>query len=799
MGLGFLNWKTFVATEYRRGIELAAGSPASEWESRVMTLENRGALMRSKALRLAMLSAGFGLALPSIGAESGASLASLEDVVVTATKREEKLKDVAMSITAVTGDDLSRRMDNGLADLSTQIPGLSTQSSDAGSTRIILRGQNVGSVGATVATTIDDIPMFMSGAQSDGAQFGSNIDTFDLARVEVLRGPQGTLYGAAAEGGLIKYVTQKPVLGKFEGEVLAGYVSTKGGTANGTIKGVVNIPLGDIAALRVSAVSDNQPGWIDNELTGEKAANSAKRESYRASLLVKPTDALSLRATFMNQDIKANATNSVEVVGAALTPASPPVNQFDPVHGFQFGTLWPQTLEYKVQYSALSVDYDLGPAMLTSATSKGKITNAFQQDISSANLAPGLSYGDFFGAYVYGVPTVMAGRQVDFVEKFNQELRLSSKAGSTLFGHGFDWQVGAFYTHEKTGLVQPFDARSAADINVILSPPVGGANIPADYKETSFFVDATYHFTSRFDVELGGRTTHVKQNSQVILSCCVIFGPSYTYDPIYSTESSQTWSVAPRFHLTDDTLLYARVATGFRPGGPNLPTPTLPNPPNFLSDSTRNYEVGLRSEFFAKQLSIDVAVFNVDWKDIQILGIVNTPSGPVGINGNSGAARSRGLEWNLAWRAAPGVTLSWLGAYTDAKLTADAPGLGAHSGDELPYVPDIQTTFNIDMRHAIADGGEVFGGASWSYTGTRYTGFSPSVSVVEPHVALPSYSALNAQVGVDFGHWSVELFAHNLTNELGIADYANSGGVSQRGSAAFIQPRTLGFQVGVKF
>ena len=254
---------------------------------------------------------------------------------------------------------------------------------------------------------------------------------------------------------------------------------------------------------------------------------------------------------------------------------------------------------------------------------------------------------------------------------------------------------------------------------------------------------------------------------------------------------------APRFHLSDDTLLYARVATGFRPGGPNLPTPALPTPPSFLSDSTRNYEVGLRTEL-GKQFSVDVAVFDVDWKDIQILGIVQTENGPIGINGNSGSARSRGLEWNLSWKVSPGVTLSWLGAYTDAKLTADAAGLGAKSGDELPYVPDIQTTFNLDTRRAMA-GGELFAGASFSYVGSRYTGFSPSVSVVEPHVGLPSYSTVNAQVGMDYGRWSVELYGHNLGNERGIAEYGNMGAANQHGQAVFIQPRTVGVQVAVKF
>src|SRR4029077_10842995 len=176
-------------------------------------------------------------------------------------------------------------------------------------------------------------------------------------------------------------------------------------------------------------------------------------------------------------------------------------------------------------------------------------------------------------------------------------------------------------------------ALSAADPATILAPAVGGAIVPGDYKETSYFADITYHFTTALDLELGGRGTNVKQNSQVTTFCCVLYGPTTTPFPaLFSSQSSTTWSVAPRWHINEDPLAYARVSTGFRPGGPNLPTPTLPNPPVFKSDSTKNYEIGIRTDLFDKTFSIDMAVFYIDWKDIQILSIVNTPAGPVGIN-----------------------------------------------------------------------------------------------------------------------------------------------------------------------
>ena len=172
----------------------------------------------------------------SVRADTAEPAAGLDEIVVTATKREEKLHDVAMGITALSGDDLARRQELGYTDFAAEVPGLAIESVDPGRNRVILRGENVGSAGATIATTVDDIPFFMSGSQSNGAFFSANIDTYDLQRVEVLRGPQGTLYGASAEGGLIKYVTNAPNLNAYEGAVSVGGESVDGGQAAGFAK-----------------------------------------------------------------------------------------------------------------------------------------------------------------------------------------------------------------------------------------------------------------------------------------------------------------------------------------------------------------------------------------------------------------------------------------------------------------------------------------------------------------------------------------------------------------------------------
>ena len=724
----------------------------------------------------------------------------LDEIIVTASKRDEKLHDVAMSVTALGADELTLRQATGFLDWAAQVPGLSLQTSDPAFSRLILRGQNVGSVGATIATTVDDIPFFMSGAQADGAFFSANVDTYDLQRIEVLRGPQGTLYGAAAEGGIIKYVTNLPNLNKVEGDISVGGQTVDGGSTVGNVKGMINLPFWDNkAALRVSAVESQLPGWIDNPQLGASNINSGSSYSIRASLLVQPVSDFTARVTVFEQHLRTTGNSDLQAVGSAANPVAPPPNQLQQVGNFVNNTALPYEEDNSLKYGALNLAYDFHWATLMSATSYGRFNLHFSQDESNANLAPGFTYGDFISG-LYGQPALMQGNQVEYVHKFNQELRLSSDAGNTIFGKGFDWQVGAYFTHEQTSLTQPYQALDATDPATVLTPALGGAIIPGDYLEHSFFADVTYHFNTAFDLELGGRNTDVKQNSQVNTFCCILYGPTTTNFPAqFTSQNNTTWSVAPRWHINEDTLAYVRVATGFRPGGPNLPTPTLPNPPSFQSDSTKNYEIGFRTDLFDKKFSIDMDVFYIDWKNIQILSIVQTTSGPVGINGNSGSATSKGVEWNFEWRPLSGLSIGLLGSYTDAYLTADATLLGASSGDKLPYVPNVSSTLNVDYKWPAFADWSAFIGGSETYTGTRFTSFSPSITVVEPHTKLPVYNTLQLHLGLDNGHYNAELYGNNLNNSKGITDFSATGGANQTGLVSFIQPRTIGIQVGYKF
>lgn len=723
---------------------------------------------------------------------------SLETVVVTATKREEQVKDVPMSVTALSGADLQRLQEAQFTDFVTEVPGLSLQAFNPAETRLVLRGLNVGSSGATVATVVDDVPFSMSGAQANGAFFGADVDTFDLNRVEVLKGPQGTLYGATAEGGIIKYVTNAPDPSHFDAAGVLGGSTVDGGQTEGVIKGMINLPFWDNkAALRLTGVKEGIPGYIDNNAYGTTDINRGTKYSLRGSLLVRPVEHLTARFTILDQEVNMRDTNQVDVAGAAANPASPPANQFERIDGYSTDAAFPGSQTVHMRYYSFSLQDDLHFATLTNATSYGTIYNFLYDNLTDTNLAPGATYGAYLGGLVYGKPIIVDEAQTQYVHKLNEELRLTSDPGTKVLGHDFDWLVGFFFTREATILGQPVEARDTGT-QAVLQPPLGGANIPADYKEKAGFVDLTFHFNQAFDVSAGVRYSHTDQDSQVQLSCCVLYGAGLNFPYEYTAEHSTTWELAPRWHINEDNLLYARYSTGYRPGGPNLPTPQLPNPPGFQPDSTRNYELGFKSDLLAHSLSFDIALYDIEWSNAQIVSEVNTSAGPIGINGNSGSARNYGVEWDLAWRPVAGLKLEALGSWIDAKLTTDAPGLGAMNGDKLPYVPDITATINGDYSWHFVQSYSMFVGTSWSYVGTRYTDFTTSPAV-EGHVKLPGYDSLKVYLGIDNGHFNAELYGTNLTNSLGLLTYANNGGANQTGQATFITPRTVGLELGAKF
>jgi iron complex outermembrane recepter protein len=706
---------------------------------------------------------------------------ALVTIVVTAEKREEKIKDVPMSITALGGGSLDNLQYRSFSDYAAMVPGLSLVSAQPGYTSLTLRGQNAGGVGSTVAVYLDESPFGSSSALLNGSILSGDFDTWDLQRVEVLRGPQGTLYGANSEGGLLKFVTAPPVLGSFSGAAEVTGETVDHGGSGGDFRAVVNLPLGDKVALRVGGFKQDVPGFIDDPSRNKVDENDGHKYGGRVSLLAEPIDTLTIRLTASSQESKYNDVPQVDINPVTLKQVNGDLQQQRIINQ-------PSSFQYK-NYNA-TINWDAGPFSILSTTSYGILNSDAITDDTNGQLAPGLTLQDF-AALVLGLPNT--GGYLDNLvdlKKFTQEVRVSSPTTNFI-----EWQVGAYFTREQGHLYQHVNLFTLPDATPIAGlPSLQFATLDSIYKETSGFGAVTVHIIPQFDIQAGGRYAKNEQVASENISGILANPPQ-----VFSTPSSGhvwTYSVAPRWHIDADNMLYFRWATGFRPGGPNALPPVAPPdvPREFGADKTSNLELGIKSTLLNGLLSIDAAIFRVEWTNIQLLEIVDNN----GINGNGGKAKSQGFEWTVGYVPVHGLTFQWTGAYTDAKLTTDAPAVNGVSGDPLPYAPKWGTSLDGEYDAPAFADYKYFVGATWSYVGARSTDFgSDPTGLLQ--VRLPSYNTYGARVGFDNDHWRWTLYGKNLSDSRGISSYGNSGAPGLNGGAAIIQPRTFGVTLSTRF
>ena len=718
---------------------------------------------------------------------SGAQVASqpaasdaleLETVIVTAEKREQPLQDVPMGITALGGSKLDDIQAREFADYAALVPGLSLSTAQQGFTRLTLRGQNAGGTGSTVAVYFDESPYGSSTALLNGSINTGDFDTWDMQRIEVLRGPQGTIYGANSEGGLLKFVTNAPELGKFS---LAGELGGEGVSHGGNgIAGraLVNVPLGDKTALRVSGFLEDVPGYINNPASGQTQLNEGRKSGGRASLLTAPTDDFSVRLTAELQKTTYDGSNLVDIDPVTLKPLYGSLAQ-------ERALSEPSDFKYE-NYNA-TIDWNLGTLKLISATSYGVLDTHLVTDGTPiyGGLAGLLTGGAAPGAPLYADTEL---------KKFTQEIRLTSPTTDRL-----EWQIGGYYTHESGLIVQNLysaEVPSGAVVGLLIQPV-----IDSKYKEGAGFVDLTYHFNSQFDIQAGGRWSSNSQDAT----------QTTTYDPTLagllgvvpnvqivqgnSSENVWTYSVAPTWHFDTKSMMYARLATGYRPGGPNVLPPNAPPEVQrqYGSDRTTNVELGVRSMLAEGRFSVDLAAFHVDWKNIQLLEVVSG----FGINANGGTARSQGFEWNFAYLPVQGLTFQWTGAYTDAKLTSPAPAINANSGDPLPYAPKWGTAVDAEYKRPVFGNYSGFVGATYSYVGSRSSDFASSPATPPGQAILPSYNTYAARLGLENGQYRISVYGKNLSDSRGFTSYAASG--SPYSSVTVTQPLTVGVTLSAKF
>ncbi len=733
---------------------------------------------------------------PTPAATANAGEATVDRVMVTANKREEDVREVPASITAFDDVELTNLHATDLADYAAYIPSLQVNSVGApGRVTIALRGITALSSGSTVGTYIDETPVGSSGLYQTAVAFQLDLLPYDIRRVEVLRGPQGTLYGANSIGGLIKYVTVDPSLGTREFHVGGGLSGTENADEPGwDVHATANIPLVvDKLAVRVSFARNELPGFIDNVANGAEGINDATQETGHIVLLWKPIDAITVRLSAFGQRIKSDNNAVVELDPVTERPVYGDLkNRVDVAEPFK----------KDIGLIALTVDWNLGWATITSASSYADITTKSGLDVTRS-----------FGQYpllIGAGPAGLSGFDLGLtLQKFTQELRLTSKADGP-----FLWQLGGFYTYEDGNQTQ------FLTLNQLNGAPYPGLALLADialpstYEEEAVFANATYKFTHWFSLGAGLRYSHNDQTFSQNFNAGAVIPIGIT--PGSSKESIFNFMVTPEAKLWKDGLLYARIASGYQPGGPNVALPGVP--PSVDSSTLLSYEAGLKSEYLNHRILFDITGYHLEWTNIQIPAVVNN----IGVLANGGQATSNGVELSTAFMPFTGLRLGLNGSYTDSTFDNDAPSLGAKAGDRLPNIPQWQGAITADYNfplwgahsEAVAlsgkDGKTVVAGTApqtpgWNGhvgAGVRIVGERRSTPTAGQDFRLDSYAALDLNADISNDRWTVRVFVKNVTDERAyqnIDAFPTLTGTIDHLKGTPIQPRTVGAEVDYKF
>jgi outer membrane receptor protein involved in Fe transport len=738
--------------------------------------------------------------------DSSKPLAFREEVEVTAQKRKESIADIPASVTVVGGPQLEQRRADDFQDLVPLVPGLSVTTARPGSTRITLRGVNTGGVASTVGVYLGDVPFGSSSGLANAAVVAGEFDTFDMARVEVLRGPQGTLYGASSVGGVMKFVPNLPSTDRFEARFLGSAEAVADGDPGYSLTGLVNVPLSEKVAVRASGFYRFDSGFIDsignnpipsltnpaiNVVDGTIVADgldSLDKFGGRVAALFQPSDKVSVNLAVQLQDIDSDASSVVDADPESLEPLN------DSLVQSRYQSQFNDT-SYRV-YSG-TVNWNLGAASLESITSFGSFESNEQGDLAIAtNLTGGpplSSLVTFLFGNAVTRPLSSVLPQTTSTDKFSQELRLVSAKSES-----FEWLAGVYYTNEDAAIKQKILAVEAGTETVAAGiPALADLTLDSSYKEFAGFANATWHATPRLDFAIGGRLSH---NSQVAsqVSDGPLVGGLTRFDDVESSESPFTFSFAPRFELGKSASVYGRIATGFRPGGPNVLPPGAPPdvPRTYDSDRLTSYELGLKAGGGpADKFAFDFSAYYLDWEEIQLFLVVND----FGINGNGGTAVSKGFELAGSVFPASGLALSLNAAFTDAKLTQDTdPVVGGLDGDRLPYVPEWSLGLNVDYEWTVKGNARAYVGGSLGYTGDRTVAFDNRAADGSIRQA-DGFVTLDLRTGAYVGRWSVELYGKNLANERGITSIGEPGPLPNGALAlGLIRPRSIGVSVSTR-
>ncbi len=698
----------------------------------------------------------------------------LQEIVVTANKRNESLTEVPSTMALLSSDTLEQRGMQQFSEYIKAVPGLSAIDASApGRGQAVIRGitSGVKQNAPTVVFYLDDLPLT---ASSPLAVSGTNIfdpQLADVERVEVLKGPQSTLYGASAMGGLIKIVTKQPSFSGFEGSVRTEVGGIEDGGEIYGANASFNIPLSDRVAVRLSGYGRQRGGFVDNARYGDEDVNESDSYGVRGALRFQINDLLETSFSTMYQKTEGDAYAYESLDPVTLRPIAGEY-KFDLNYNTAFSS------EYTTV--ANTTTYDAGFATISNTLSYSETDDFFLRDYSNQ--------------YYVFVPTAPAGvgipgRTSSATERVTDEFRITSKEGEPI-----EWLVGLFYTKEKDHYGAHISANDPVT-DAVLPGPIGNVytfDLFANYEEYAAFGDVTYNFSDQFEVTAGMRYSKNEQDFRAPRSGVISASPLLVGS---SEDSAETYLLTASYHPTERSTIFARAASAYRPGS-TQPLNNSAAPAEYGPDKLWNYEVGIKGDYLDGTLSPELSVYHIDWDDIQLNSLVNGFS----VISNAGKAESEGVEASLNYRPITGLSIGGAAAYNRAKILTANPSIGAVAGDTLPFSPKWTGSLSVDYTMPVSETADGLFGVTYAYQRERYTALSQDA--INTRYELPDYSTLDLRAGLEWSMFSLTLRLDNVTDKRALTSAQRvrvNATQNNPVTGTVIQPRTAMLALGVKF
>jgi outer membrane receptor protein involved in Fe transport len=758
-----------------------------------------------------------GLVAPSVVvAQEDESARAIEEIIVTARKRESNIQDTSVSIQAFTSEDIERLDISRFEDFAEKSASVSYVSAGPATQLMHIRGVSDGGIPHVFRSNVATATFYLDEQPITGRGGGvPDLHLYDIERIEVLRGPEGTYYGASSVSGTVRIITNKPNPEGFEfgTDISGGAIDD--GEAVYTGEAFVNIPLSDTSALRLVGWYDKANGFVDNVAVTRTYRNGVtvdnsqwagddyneeEMSGARLSFLSHLNDQWTLQLSAMTQ--------SMETEGAWDHDPT----RYSDLEVARFG---PEDTEVDTKQFSLTIEGDVGIGDLVYAGSyyerEDFAVNDYSDYVEYASFGNWIQQHACDNFYWYGFSG--CGDPSIFFESENNsnreshEIRLSSRTDA---GSRLNWIVGAYYEqNDGDGYLfweMPGINFESGPAEYYISG-AGATPLPNEWwscpdfsgenKETAVFGEISYDFTEKLNVAVGLRSFESEYGAGKSLSC------GYPWEPkVYSESGPQTYrdesyKLNVSYEINDDLLIYGAFGQGFRRGGDN-PDVSHPEVPDIYDhDGIDSYEFGWKATLADGAVFFNGAAYYMDWDNFQTV-LYDLLTVPFNFRRNVGGATISGVELDLLARIGTGWTINGGLSYNQAELTDDFSTIArdpefvyAEDGRALAHVPEWKATLGVRYDAQLSGNRQAYGQLNWTYTDERWNLLARQSE--QPPELMDSYQTVDLRVGMDFGEsWGAEVFATNLTDEHAEI-FRNSGYYDPR--VTTIRPRTLGLRL----